>query len=91
MFEWDEAKNAKNFLKHGVWFEEAQTIWTDIYASEFFDDENSVDEERYIRIGRSTKHRNLLVVFCERQARSIRILSARKLTKKERDQYEEGI
>jgi uncharacterized protein len=91
-FEWDEDKNLANFKKHGVWFEEAQTIWTDRSSQEFFDPEHSDDEERFIRIGRSSSPNLLLVVFCEREGGTIiRIISARKATSKERKEYEEGI
>ena len=90
-FEWDELKNLKNYRKHSVWFEEAKTVWADDYALEFFDEDHSESEDRYIRIGRSKKRRNLLVVFCERTANSIRIVSARLLTNSEREQYEEVI
>ena len=43
-FEWDEEKNLSNFRKHGVWFEEAQTVWADASSSEFFDPEHSESE-----------------------------------------------
>ena len=62
-FEWDESKNRSNYKKHGVWFEEAQTIWIDSESVEFFDPEHSSNEDRFIRIGHSTKGRILLVVF----------------------------
>ena len=75
-FEWDEDKNESNFSKHGVWFEEAQTLWADVYALEFFDPEHSDFEDRFIRIGHSSKER---------------LLSARKATKREAREYEEGI
>lgn len=91
-FEWDEQKNAANFQKHGVWFEEAQTLWADELSKEFFDPEHSGEEDRFIRIGHSTSSRLLLVVFCERDAgNAIRIVSARKATPKEKEEYEEGI
>ena len=91
-FEWDEAKNVSNFDKHGVWFEEAQTVWADSLALEFFDPDHSVAEERFIRIGHSSKERLLLIVFCERNdGNSVRIISARRATKKEARDYEEGI
>jgi uncharacterized DUF497 family protein len=91
-FEWDENKNHLNHQKHDVWFEEAQTVWADGVAREFLDPEHSDDEERFIRIGHSTIPRLLLVVFCERQdGNVIRVISARKATKKEAMQYEEGI
>jgi hypothetical protein len=91
-FEWDDAKNRANFKKHGVWFEEAQTVWGDSHSTEFFDPEHSSTEDRFIRIGHSTKARVLLVVFCERAEGSvIRLISARKATAKEVREYEEGI
>ena len=91
-FEWNDEKNIANFRKHEVWFEEAQTIWADEKSSEFFDPDNSDDEDRFIRIGHSTKPRLLLVVFCEREeGNTIRIISARKATKEEEKDYEEGI
>jgi uncharacterized protein len=91
-FEWDENKNRSNFKKHCVWFEEAQTIWADSRSIEYFDPEHSSKEDRYIRIGHSTKSRILLVVFCERAEEStIRIISARKATAQEMRDYEKGI
>lgn len=91
-FNWDDDKNITNFKKHEIWFEEARTIWADSHSCEFFDTDHSVGEDRFIRIGFSTKNRLLLVVFCERNPENIiRIISARKATRAERDQYEKGI
>jgi hypothetical protein len=91
-FEWDDRKNRVNFRKHGIWFEEAQTVWADPHAVEFFEPEHGANEDRFIRVGYSTKNRLLLVVFCERLSGSvIRIMSARKATRKETRQHEEGI
>jgi len=91
-FEWDEYKNRSNYKKHGVWFEEAQTTWIDPESVEFFDPEHSSNEDRFIRIGHSTRGRILLVVFCERAERStVRIISARKATAQEMSAYEKGI
>ena len=90
-FEWDELKNGDNFKKHGVWFEEAQTVWADELSREFFDPEHSDEEDRFIRVGHSTATRLLLVVFCERENNKVRIISARKATPKEKEEYEEGI
>lgn len=85
-------KNKYNFSKHGVWFEEAQTLWADTQAIEFFDPEHSESEERFIRIGHSSKNRLSIVAFCERlNQTTIRLISARKATKKEIREYEEGI
>ena len=91
-FEWDENKNRSNYKKHGVWFEEAQTTWVDSESVEFFDPEHSSNENRFIRIGHSTRGRILLVVFCERaEGLTVRIISARKATKQEMSAYEKGI
>jgi uncharacterized DUF497 family protein len=91
-FEWDENKNRSNFKKHGVWFEEAQTIGADVKAVEFFDPEHSSDEDRFIRIGHSTRSRLILVVFCERaEGSTIRIISTREATTREVRDYEKGI
>ena len=91
-FEWNSDKNETNYKKHSIWFEEAQTIWTDITAVELLDSEHSDTEDRYLRIGHSSSRRILLVVFCEREKASlIRIISARRATPREIEAYEEGI
>ena len=91
-FEWDENKNRTNYRKHKVWFEEAQTVWADRNAIEFYDPQHSENEDRFIRIGHSSALRLLLVIFCERVGGGIiRIVSARRATAKERKQYEERI
>jgi len=90
-FEWDEKKNRSDFKKQGIWFEEAQAIWVDSKSIEFFNPEHSSKEDRYIRIGHSTKSRILLVIFCEREGSTIRIISARKATSQEMRDYEKGI
>ncbi len=90
-FTWDESKNIKNYKKHGIWFEEAQTIWSDQFAIELYDNDHSDSEDRFIRVGKSTLRRTLIVVFCEPTEFSVRIISARLATKMEREQYEEGI
>ena len=91
-FAWHEAKNASNFEKHGIWFEEAQTVWADPHASEFDDPDHSDKEDRFIRLGFSQKERLLLVVFCERNVgQTVRIISARKATTREAKAHEEGI
>ena len=91
-FEWDENKNLDNYQKHGVWFEEAQTLWADALSKEFFDPEHSNEEDRFIRIGHSSSSRLLLIAFCERNdGGTIRIISARNATTKEQKEYEEGI
>jgi uncharacterized DUF497 family protein len=91
-FEWDERKNRSNRTKHGVWFEEAQTAFRDPNARLFHDPEHSEEEDRFILIGLSSAARPVVVVHCYREPDSvIRIISARKATKKEFEFYEEGI
>lgn len=91
-FIWDDNKNRVNFKKHGIWFEEAQTVWLDDEAIEFFDPDHSDTEDRFLKIGHSAKNNILVVVFCEKEeGSSIRIISARKATFKERKKHEEGI
>jgi uncharacterized DUF497 family protein len=87
-FEWNSAKANANLKKHGVSFDEAQTVFYDELAIQFFDEENSNDEERFLLLGMSTGARLLLVCHCERGAGSvIRIISARNATKRERTFY----
>ena len=91
-FEWDEKKNRSNQKKHGVWFEEAQQVFDDSAALRYLDLDHSDDEDRFLLLGMSSSNRTLVVVFCERESPSvIRIISARKATKKELKAYEKGI
>jgi uncharacterized DUF497 family protein len=84
MYVWDEAKNRKNQAKHGVCFEEAQTVFEDPFAL-IRQNENDSNEAREIIVGYSKKHRQLFVVFFEEvEGEDIRIISARKLTRTER-------
>lgn len=90
-FEWDEKKNRENQHKHGVSFAEAQTVFFDENAVEFYDDEHSEREDRFLLLGISTKLRVLLVCHCLRESGSIiRIISARKATKNENKLYPKG-
>jgi uncharacterized protein len=91
-FEWAERKNRGNRIKHSVWFEEAQSAFRDPNARLFHDPEHSEGEDRFILIGLSSTARPLVVVHCYKESDSvIRIISARKATKKEFIFYEEGI
>jgi uncharacterized DUF497 family protein len=89
-FEWDDHKARLNLKNHGVSFEEARTVFIDQMARIFFDEAHSIDEEREIIIGHSLYNRLLLVCFTER-GDIIRIISARRATKQEREDYEENI
>lgn len=88
-FEWDKNKAETNRSKHGISFEEATTVFRDPSAQIFEDEEHSiVNEQREIIVGHSILKRLLMVVFVERWQDIIRIISARKATKRERDDYE---
>ena len=88
-FEWDPAKAASNLKKHGVSFEEAQTVFYDEFAVQFFDEPHSSQEDRFLMLGMSSGAHQLLVCHCERDGGGvIRIISARKATKKESSYYE---
>jgi uncharacterized DUF497 family protein len=91
-FEWDENKNQANRKKHGVWFEEAEQVFDDSNAIMFFDQDHSKSEDRFILLGLSASVRVLVVVYCERhKGKLVRIISARKATKKEIRRYEKGV
>ena len=91
-FEWDEKKNQANIRKHGVTFEEAMTVFFDENAILFDDPEHSDQEERFLLLGMSTEANVMIVCHCVRQSDTvIRVISARKATKKEEQRYAEGI
>ena len=88
-FEWDVAKSESNSKKHGVSFEEAQSVFYDEFAVQFFDEQNSNVEDRFLMLGFSDEARLLIVCHCERnQGNNIRIISARKATKIESKHYQ---
>ena len=87
-FEWDDAKARTNLRKHGVDFDEAATVFRDDGARLIPDPEHSDDEPRFVLLGLSERLRLLVVVHAYREAdSSIRIISARKATPRERGQY----
>lgn len=91
IFEWDPAKARANLRKHGVSFEEAQSVFYDEFAVQYFDEEHSGDEERFLMLGMSTGAQLLLVCHCERKSgHVIRIISARRATKRESTFYGSG-
>ena len=90
-FSWDEKKNKANQKKHNVSFEEAQSVFFDEDAIEYFDPDHSESEDRFIMLGLSAHLRVLVACHCCRENDSvIRIISARKATKKERQNYAGG-
>lgn len=91
VFEWDDKKAKSNLKKHGVSFEEAQTVFFDDMAIQFLDESHSEKEERFLMLGLSNKLRVLLIVHCFRESDfTIRIISARKATNKEMNEYSGG-
>jgi hypothetical protein len=86
-FEWDEVKNRENRRKHGVSFEEAETVFLDDWGV-LIDDEDE-EEERYVLVGMSGGFRVLVVSHTYRaRAQVIRLISARKANRSEREDYE---
>ena len=87
-FSWDDRKNNANQKKHGVSFEEAQTVFFDENAIEYFDPDHSKEEDRYLMLGFSYRLRVLVVSYSLRKnGQEIRIISARRATKKEQKFY----
>jgi len=91
IYEWDENKNKQNQLKHGISFEDAKSVFDDENAISWYDESHSQDEERFIIVGIGIKYREMTVCHCFRENDFIRIISARKATKKEINLYWEGL
>ena len=87
-FEWDDKKSNKNLKKHGIAFEEAATVFGDPLSITIPDPKHSKAEHRFIIIGESVQRRTLVVVHVERTDK-IRIISARRATRREKKIYEE--
>lgn len=87
-FEWDKNKAVSNLSKHGVSFDEARTVFDDTLYIDFYDPDHSYDEQRYIIVGQSAQNRLLVISYTER-GNTIRLISARRATRKEREVYEE--
>jgi hypothetical protein len=85
---WDARKNTQNIKKHGVDFEEAKTVFYDPHAFQYYDPDHSEDEDRFLLLGLSARLNVLIVCHCFREKESvIRIISARKADKRERENY----
>jgi uncharacterized DUF497 family protein len=83
-------KARSNFAKHGIGFEEASTIFEDLLSLTIPDPDHSLAEERYITVGRAFTSKLLVVVHTER-GNNIRIISARRASRRERKSYEENL
>ena len=91
-FAWDERKAAANLKKHGISFEEAQSVFYDEGARYMPDPEHSKAEDRFVLLGMSARLRVLVVCHCFREDDSIiRIISARKASARERKVYTEAL
>jgi uncharacterized protein len=88
-FEWDPRKDAANRRKHDVGLREATTVFGDALATTFPDKDHSVSEERFLTIGTSATGRLLVIAHTEHEG-TIRIISARPVTRTERKFYEEA-
>ncbi len=90
-FEWDPEKERRNIQKHGVTFEEAAYVFSDPFALSRFDEEHSGEEERYVLLGKTKYDKLVIVIHTFRDAsgmETVRIISARKATKRESGFYE---
>jgi len=91
-FEWDRKKETINIKKHGVTFEQASYVFADPFALNIYNEGHSKDEERWILLGKSLNQTILLVAHTFRDndgKEFVRIISARKATKKEEKSYKE--
>jgi uncharacterized DUF497 family protein len=90
IYEWDPRKARENLKRHAVSFDEAASVFTDPFALTFDDPEHSVDEQRYITIGASSKERIVFVSHADRGEDHVRIISARPATATEAHAYQES-
>lgn len=92
LFDWNDCKNEINKKKHGISFEEAKTAFFDERAVVFDDPEHSEKEDRFLLLGMSENANLCIVCHCYRESDTvIRLISARKATKKESERYARGI
>ena len=87
-FEWDPDKAAGNLAKHGVSFQEAASVFGDTLAITYYDPDHSDDEDRYLTFGHSAGGRLLVISHIDRGEHT-RIISARSMTRRERQKYEQ--
>ena len=88
-FEWDGNKAVANASKHGISFEEAATAFGDPLSITVADPDHSIDESRFVLIGKTVRDRTIVVVHTDR-GDNIRIISARLATRRESSDYEQG-
>lgn len=90
-FEWDEEKERINIEKHGIDFRTAVQVFLDENRIEFYDENHSTEEERYITIGIVGRRMIVITLVYTERTDVIRVISARQATKIERDAYQNGI
>ena len=88
-FEWDPEKGERNFVKHGVLFDEARTVFADPLGKIVEDSRHSLKEQWFVLLGHSHHERLLAVMFTDR-SETIRLISARQASHRERREYEKG-
>ncbi len=88
-YEWDARKARLNARKHHVSFDEAATVFLDPLAFTFDDPDHSIKERRFVTIGMSSRQRLLVVAHADKDELTIRLISARKATRRERNAYQE--
>ena len=88
-FEWDSSKNNSNKNKHGISFEEAIEVFTDSNAIEIYDENHSENEDRYKVIGMLQNRLIVISLIFTERGETIRVISARKADKEEKDIYEQ--
>ena len=89
-FQWDEGNSEKNWIKHGISQTECEQAFFNLPFLVFDDRRHSQNEERFYALGRTDAGKGLFIVFTYRDQSLIRIISARKMTKAERDCYNLG-
>jgi len=89
-FVWDDAKARANLAKHGVDFADVGPVFSDPFRIELFDDRQDYGEERMLTIGSAANGRVLFVVTTSRTEGVMRIISARRATRREREAYRGG-
>jgi uncharacterized DUF497 family protein len=91
VFEWNERKDRANRKKHGIGFAEAALVFADPLARIFSDEDHSIHEHRELIIGKSPANRLLVISFTESATDVVRIISARRATRREQQDYEENL
>jgi uncharacterized protein len=89
VFTWDSAKAVANLKKHGVDFREAATVFDDPFSTAFTDMDHSTSERRFLIVGASAHQRVLVIAYTE-HGETVRVISARPATRREKIFYEEG-